>query len=99
MVEQENLIFTDLLLADLWGTISYKKIKEEIQRGLQSNRKKNYLAKQEAMDEAIKAGADPESLVIVDIEDVPLAYLPGNATRIRVKAAGALAKVEEEHMV
>jgi len=50
------------------------------------------LAKQIAVDEAIKAGADPATIEIVDIEDVPLAYLPGNATRIRVKAAGTLAK-------
>ena len=27
---------------------------------------------------------------IVDVEDVPLAYLPGNATRVRVKAVGEL---------
>lgn len=47
-------------------------------------------AKDEAKSEAINAGADEDSLVIVDIEDVPLAYLPGNATRIRVKAAGEL---------
>ncbi|MBS4208089.1 hydantoinase/oxoprolinase family protein [Bacillus sp. FJAT-50079] len=47
-------------------------------------------AKEEAMAEAINAGANKESLVIVDIEDVPLAYLPGNATRVRVKAAGEL---------
>eukprot|EP00130_Batrachochytrium_dendrobatidis_P008584 XP_006683459.1 hypothetical protein BATDEDRAFT_93221 [Batrachochytrium dendrobatidis JAM81] len=47
-------------------------------------------AKAEAMAEAINAGADPDSLVIVDIEDVPLAYLPGGATRVRVKAAGEL---------
>ena len=26
----------------------------------------------------------------VDVEDVPLAYLPGNATRVRVKAVGEL---------
>jgi N-methylhydantoinase A/oxoprolinase/acetone carboxylase beta subunit len=50
------------------------------------------LAKTQAMSEAIQAGADEESLVIVDVEDVPLAYIPGNATRIRVKAAGALAR-------
>lgn len=47
-------------------------------------------AKEEAKAEAINAGADPDSLVIVDIEDVPLAYLPGNATRVRAKAAGEL---------
>jgi N-methylhydantoinase A/oxoprolinase/acetone carboxylase beta subunit len=35
------------------------------------------LAKEKAMSEAIDAGADPDSLVTVDIEDVPLAYMPG----------------------
>lgn len=48
------------------------------------------LAKEMAIEEAIKAGAHPKKISIVDIEDVPLAYLPGNATRIRVKAAGQL---------
>lgn len=50
------------------------------------------LAKNMAIDEAVTAGADKESCEIVDIEDVPLAYLPGNATRVRVKAAGSLAQ-------
>ncbi|MBM7599185.1 N-methylhydantoinase A/oxoprolinase/acetone carboxylase beta subunit [Virgibacillus halotolerans] len=54
------------------------------------------LAKSQAMTEAINAGADPEDLVIVDVEDVPLAYMPGNATRIRVKAAGALAREKDK---
>ncbi|MBT2216742.1 hydantoinase/oxoprolinase family protein [Virgibacillus dakarensis] len=49
-------------------------------------------AKEMARNEAIVAGADPDDLMIVDLEDIPLAYLPGNATRIRVKAAGALKK-------
>lgn len=48
------------------------------------------LAKDMARQEAIKAGADPEQIYIVDFEDVPLAYLPGNATKIRAKAAGPL---------
>ncbi|EKN64792.1 hydantoinase/oxoprolinase [Neobacillus bataviensis LMG 21833] len=52
-------------------------------------------AKSQAMSEAIQAGADPDTLVIVDVEDVPLAYLPGNATRIRVKAAGDLAQEDQ----
>jgi N-methylhydantoinase A/oxoprolinase/acetone carboxylase beta subunit len=47
-------------------------------------------AKQVATNEAIKAGADPETVEIVEVEDIPLAYLPGNATRIKVKAAGDL---------
>lgn len=47
-------------------------------------------AQQAAMSEAIAAGAKEESIVIVDMEEVPLAYLPGNAVRIRVKAVGEL---------
>jgi N-methylhydantoinase A/oxoprolinase/acetone carboxylase beta subunit len=47
-------------------------------------------AKSEAGAKAIEAGADPKTVTIVDVEDVPLAYLPGNATRIRVKAVGDL---------
>lgn len=47
-------------------------------------------AREEAIARAAAAGADPASIQIVDVEDVPLAYLPGNATRIRVKAVGDL---------
>ena len=47
-------------------------------------------AKQEASDRAVNAGANAESVEIVDVEEVPLAYLPGNATRIMVKAVGDL---------
>lgn len=46
--------------------------------------------KAEATARAVAAGADPSSVQVVDVEDVPLAYLPGNATRIRVKAVGDL---------
>ena len=48
-------------------------------------------AKAEAGAKAVAAGADPATLHVVDVEDVPLAYLPGNATRIRVKTVGDLA--------
>jgi N-methylhydantoinase A/oxoprolinase/acetone carboxylase beta subunit len=47
-------------------------------------------AKTRAIEAAVAAGAARESIEIVDVEDVPLAYLPGNATRIRVKAVGEL---------
>ena len=47
-------------------------------------------AKRRATEAAEAAGAQPETVKIVDVEDVPLAYLPGNATRIRVKAVGEL---------
>lgn len=39
---------------------------------------------------AIDAGARADSIKLIDKEDVPLAYLPGNATRIRVKVVGDL---------
>lgn len=47
-------------------------------------------ATQTARERAIIAGADPASVEILEIEEIPLAYLPGNAVRIKVKAAGAL---------
>ncbi|GAA3034333.1 hydantoinase/oxoprolinase family protein [Actinokineospora globicatena] len=47
-------------------------------------------AKQEAVDRAVAAGARPQTVQIVEVEEVPLAYLPGNVTRIRVKAVGDL---------
>lgn len=47
-------------------------------------------AKAQATAAAVAAGAREDSIEIVDVEDVPLAYLPGNATRVRVKAVGEL---------
>lgn len=46
--------------------------------------------RQEAVDKAIAAGASPRSVQIVDFDEVPLPYLPGNATRVRAKAVGDL---------
>ena len=43
-----------------------------------------------AMAEAVKAGADETTLEIVELEEIPLAYLPSNAVRFRVKAVGEL---------
>lgn len=47
-------------------------------------------AKESAMNEAAAAGANPETLEIVSVEDIPIAYLPGNALLVKVKAAGKL---------
>ncbi|HBG99058.1 MAG TPA: hydantoinase subunit beta [Rhodobacteraceae bacterium] len=47
-------------------------------------------ARKEATEKAIAAGARPDSIELLDQEDVPLAYLPGNATRIRLKVVGAM---------
>jgi len=48
--------------------------------------------KEAALGEAIKAGADAQTVEIVDLEEIPLAYLPSNAVRFRVKAVGKLKK-------
>ncbi|MBO0741256.1 MAG: hydantoinase/oxoprolinase family protein [Hyphomicrobiaceae bacterium] len=48
-------------------------------------------AKDEAIRQAVAAGARPVSVVISDVEELPLEYLPGAAVRVRVKAVGDLA--------
>lgn len=48
------------------------------------------IVKEEARQNAIIAGADPETVEIVEAEDVPLQYYPGNTCRIKAKAAGDL---------
>ncbi|WP_273846755.1 hydantoinase/oxoprolinase family protein [Rubrobacter calidifluminis] len=53
-------------------------------------------ARKTAFEEAVRAGADEESLEIVEVEEVPLAYLPGNAVRIKIKAAGRLKSYRED---
>jgi N-methylhydantoinase A/oxoprolinase/acetone carboxylase beta subunit len=47
-------------------------------------------AKAEAADRAVAAGAKADSVRIVDVEEVALAYIPGDAVRIKVKAVGDL---------
>ncbi|MFD0713754.1 ROK family protein [Paenibacillus sp. GCM10027626] len=56
-------------------------------------------AREQAIQKAIEMGADPESTEIVDMELVPLTYLPGNVVRIKVKAAGPLRFGVNEHCV
>ncbi len=45
-------------------------------------------ATREAKSRAVAAGADPSSLETVEREDLPLAYLPGGARRVRVRVVG-----------
>lgn len=47
----------------------------------------------EAVQLAIQGGADPATVETIDVEDVPLSYLPGQATRIRVRVVGDLAAI------
>jgi N-methylhydantoinase A/oxoprolinase/acetone carboxylase beta subunit len=48
-------------------------------------------AKGAAISSAIEAGAMPETIRIVEVEEIPLLYLPGRSTRVRVKAVGTFA--------
>jgi len=47
-------------------------------------------AEAQAVERAVAAGADRATLQTVDVEDMPLAYLPGNALRVRVRVAGEM---------
>jgi N-methylhydantoinase A/oxoprolinase/acetone carboxylase beta subunit len=45
-------------------------------------------AEEEARQKAVAAGALPGSILVTEREDIPLSYLRGNATRVRVKVIG-----------
>jgi N-methylhydantoinase A/oxoprolinase/acetone carboxylase beta subunit len=47
----------------------------------------------EAADRAVAAGADPDTVRLVDVEEVFLSYLPGNRAQVRAKAVGELARI------
>lgn len=47
-------------------------------------------AKTDAINRAMAAGANKKTVEIIDFEEIPLAYMPGNAVRVRAKAAGEL---------
>lgn len=51
-------------------------------------------AEAEARAAAIAAGAREDTLEVIEREDVPLAYLPGNATRIHVKVVGEMGELD-----
>jgi N-methylhydantoinase A/oxoprolinase/acetone carboxylase beta subunit len=48
------------------------------------------IAMEEARAEAVSAGALADTIEILEVERVPISYLPGNPTRLRVKAVGDL---------
>ena len=45
-------------------------------------------AEAEARQKAVAAGALPDSILVTEREDIPLSYLRGNASRVRVKVIG-----------
>lgn len=44
-----------------------------------------------AADRAAAAGADRATIATIEAEDMPIAYLPGNSLRVRVRVVGAVA--------
>ena len=44
----------------------------------------------EARARAVEAGAAAETVTLAEIEETPLAYLPGNAVRVAAKVIGEL---------
>lgn len=44
-----------------------------------------------AQERAITSGADSATLDVVEVEDLPLAYLPGDSLRVRVRVIGEVA--------
>ena len=50
-------------------------------------------ARDEAVNKAVAAGADPSTVEVVEVDEITLTYLPGNATLIRTKAVGDLTKL------
>lgn len=51
-------------------------------------------ASEEARQKAIEAGASPDSIEIVELDELPLTYMPGGAVRLRAKAVGDLVQAK-----
>jgi N-methylhydantoinase A/oxoprolinase/acetone carboxylase beta subunit len=68
------------------SVVSYNKVKRD--KAIQS-------ATQAAREKAIKAGAQKQSLRVLDIEETPLSYMDDNAVRLRIKVIGDLKQVRQ----
>jgi N-methylhydantoinase A/oxoprolinase/acetone carboxylase beta subunit len=53
-------------------------------------------ARKLAAERATRAGTAPASLAVVEQEDIPLSYLPGNSLRVRVRVVGDIASTERD---
>ena len=45
---------------------------------------------QAAVEAAVRAGADPAQVRITTVNEIPMAYMPGDCARVQVKAVGPL---------
>src|ERR1700761_8077754 len=50
-----------------------------------------HFCRMEATERALRAGADAASLTVLEIDDIPIAYLPGDARRVRVRVIADIA--------
>ena len=53
-------------------------------------------AEELARKKAIEAGANGSTLELVEVEDLPLAYLPGNTLRVHARVVGPIARLAGE---
>ena len=82
---RNTLILTIItVVAGLGLGLVYEVTKEPIARTEEQ-------AKKEAIALSVAAGAIPDTVEIIEVEDVPLAYYAGNTSRVKIKAAGDLA--------
>tara|TARA_A100001037_G_C14853701_1_gene502019 strand:+ start:40 stop:438 length:399 start_codon:yes stop_codon:yes gene_type:complete len=51
-----------------------------------------------ARERAIEAGASEESLQLVDLDDLPIAYLPGDARRVHARVVGDIGERDQVTM-
>ena len=56
-------------------------------------------AERMARERAVAAGAARDSLKVVDIESIPMSYMPGRAVRARVRVVGDIAALRTERTV
>jgi len=83
-------------LADHHIVCGYGRVGRQVMRDLRAARAKFVVVDSKtenrhlAEAQATSAGADPRTLSTVEVEDLPLAYLPGNSLRVRVRVVGEI---------
>ena len=68
-------------------------ISGEVDHVFREMEREDLLAEAERMARrrAVAAGADPTTLKVVDVESIPMSYMPGRAVRARVRVVGNIA--------
>ena len=71
-------------LGDIAGEV------EKIVAGGSSRERMRAAASAEAVERAVEAGADPDTVVTTSIEELPVSYMEGESVRIVARAVGRL---------